>query len=148
MIRRFRLRREAEEVKVLDMEVSDVVDMAVDALEKYGVMEMDYPEGEEPEENEAICVDEDGNQALVSVMDGKLMLDLDEEDEIVIDLDQVMDDAKSELEADLEEKFNKNTAEEARRRFELRRLREKCKRTRKEGKRMRKEGKRIRKNFR
>ena len=144
MIRRFRLRREAEEVKVLDMEVSDVIDMAVDALEKYGVMEMDYPEGEEPEENEAICVDEDGNQALVSVMDGKLMIDLDEEDEIVIDLDQVMDDVKSELEADLEEKFNKNTAEEARRRLELRRLRERKSRN----ERMRKEGKRIRRNFR
>ena len=144
MVRRFRLRREAEEVKVLDMEVSDVIDMAVDALEKYGVMEMDYPEGEEPEENEAICVDEDGNQALVSVMDGKLMLDLDEEDEIVIDLDQVMDDVKSELEADLEEKFNKNTAEEARRRFELRRLRERKSHI----ERMRKEGKRIRRNFR
>ena len=144
MIRRFRLRREAEEVKVLDMEVSDVIDMAVDALEKYGVMEMDYPEGEEPEENEAICVDEDGNQALVSVMDGKLMIDLDEEDEIVIDLDQVMDDVKSELEADLEEKFNKNTAEEARRRFELRRLRERKSRN----ERMRKEGKRIKRNFR
>ena len=144
MIRRFRLRREAEEVKVLDMEVSDVIDMAVDALEKYGVMEMDYPEGEEPEENEAICVDEDGNQALVSVMDGKLTIDLDEEDEIVIDLDQVMDDVKSELEADLEEKFNKNTAEEARRRFELRRLRERKSHI----ERMRKEGKRTRKNFR
>ena len=144
MIRRFRLRREAEEVKVLDMEVSDVIDMAVDALEKYGVMELDYPEGEEPEENEAICVDEDGNQALVSVMDGKLMIDLDEEDEIVIDLDQVMDDVKSELEADLEEKFNKNTAEEARRRLELRRLRERKSRN----ERMRKEGKRIRRNFR
>ena len=144
MIRRFRLRREAEEVKVLDMEVSDVIDMAVDALEKYGVMEMDYPEGEDPEENEAICVDEDGNQALVSVMDGKLMIDLDEEDEIVIDLDQVMDDVKSELEADLEEKFNKNTAEEARRRFELRRLRERKSRN----ERMRKEGKRIKRNFR
>ena len=144
MIRRFRLRREAEEVKVLDMEVSDVIDMAVDAIEKYGVMEMDYPEGEEPEENEAICVDEDGNQALVSVMDGKLMIDLDEEDEIVIDLDQVMDDVKSELEADLEEKFNKNTAEEARRRLELRRLRERKSRN----ERMRKEGKRIKRNFR
>ena len=144
MTRRFRLRREAEEVKVLDMEVSDVIDMAVDALEKYGVMEMDYPEGEEPEENEAICVDEDGNQALVSVMDGKLMIDLDEEDEIVIDLDQVMDDVKSELEADLEEKFNKNTAEEARRRLELRRLRERKSRN----ERMRKEGKRIKRNFR
>ena len=144
MIRRFRLRREAEEVKVLDMEVSDVIDMAVDALEKYGVMEMDYPEGEEPEENEAICVDEDGNQALVSVMDGKLMIDLDEEDEIVIDLDQVMDDVKSELEADLEEKFNKNTAEEACRRLELRRLKERKSHI----ERMRKEGKRIRKNFR
>ena len=144
MTRRFRLRREAEEVKVLDMEVSDVIDMAVDAIEKYGVMEMDYPEGEEPEENEAICVDEDGNQALVSVMDGKLMIDLDEEDEIVIDLDQVMDDVKSELEADLEEKFNKNTAEEARRRFELRRLRERKSRN----ERMRKEGKRIKRNFR
>ena len=144
MVRRFRLRREAEEVKVLDMEVSDVIDMAVDALEKYGVMEMDYPEGEEPEENEAICVDEDGNQALVSVMDGKLMIDLDEEDEIVIDLDQVMDDVKSELEADLEEKFNKNTAEEARRRLELRRLRERKSRN----ERMRKEGKRIKRNFR
>ena len=144
MARRFRLRREAEEVKVLDMEVSDVIDMAVDALEKYGVMEMDYPEGEEPEENEAICVDEDGNQALVSVMDGKLMIDLDEEDEIVIDLDQVMDDVKSELEADLEEKFNKNTAEEARRRLELRRLRERKSHI----ERVRKEGKRIRRNFR
>ena len=144
MVRRFRLRREAEEVKVLDMEVSDVIDMAVDALEKYGVMEMDYPEGEEPEENEAICVDEDGNQALVSVMDGKLMIDLDEEDEIVIDLDQVMDDVKSELEADLEEKFNKNTAEEARRRLELRRLRERKSHI----ERVRKEGKRIKRNFR
>ena len=134
MVRRFRLRREAEEVKVLDMEVSDVIDMAVDALEKYGVMEMDYPEGEEPEENEAICVDEDGNQALVSVMDGKLMIDLDE----------VMDDVKADLEADLEEKLNKNTAEEARRRLELRRLRERKSRN----ERMRKEGKRIKRNFR
>ena len=42
------------------------------------------------------------------------------------------------------EKFNKNTAEEARRRFELRRLRERKSHI----ERMRKEGKRIRKNFR
>ena len=52
MIRRFR--KEAEEIKALDMEVSDIVDLAVDALEERGVMEIDYQEGEEPAENEAI----------------------------------------------------------------------------------------------
>lgn len=139
MIRRFR--KEAEEVKVLDMEVSDVVDMAVDALEERGVMEMDYKEGEEPAENEAICVDEEGNQAHISIMDGILTIDLDEEDMIEIDLDKTADDVKAELEEDLNEKFDKNEKEEARKRFET--WKERCKLHK-----MKKEGKRIKKNLR
>lgn len=139
MIRRFR--KEAEEVKALDMEVSDVVDMAVDALEERGVMEMDYQEGEEPAENEAICVDEEGNQAHISIMDGILTIDLDEEDMIEIDLDKTADDVKAELEEDLNEKFDKNEKEEARKRFEA--WKERCKLHK-----MKKEGKRIKKNLR
>lgn len=139
MIRKFR--KEAEEVKTLDMEVSDVVDIAVDALEEYGVMEMDYQEGEEPAENEAICVDEEGNQVHISVMDGVLTIDLDEEDLIEIDLNKTADDVKTELEEDLNEKFKKNEKEEALRRFEIWKERLKLHK-------MKREGRRIKKNLR
>ena len=134
-------RKEAAEVTLAEMEVSEVVDMAVDTLEEYGVMEMDYPEGEEPAENEAICVDVDGNQVKVSVGDGVLSVDLDEEDMIEISLDQNHEDAKAELVEDLEDKAKKNEKEEARKRFEAWREKHKTEKMKKEVKRI---SKRIR----
>ena len=149
MIRRFR--KEAEEIKALDMEVSDIVDLAVDALEERGVMEIDYQEGEEPAENEAICIDEEGNQAHISVMDGVLTIDLDEEDMIEVELDETIEEVKAELEEELNEKFEKNEKEEARRRFEAWKKRCKINKMKREGKRinkMRKEDRRVKKSLR
>ena len=116
------------------LEVEALVDLAVKALADYGVNEIDYEEGEEPDENEAICADEEGNEVGVEVKGKKLKIDLDEEEDIVVDLAQPVEDVKAEIKADLEEKMaEQEEAEECNRRFEA------WKRNRN----LRKEGKRI-----
>ena len=116
------------------LEVEALVDLAVKALADYGVNEIDYEEGEEPDENEAICADEEGNEVGVEVKGKKLKIDLDEEEDIIVDLAQPVEDVKAEIKADLEEKMaEQEEAEECNRRFEA------WKRNRN----LRKEGKRI-----
>lgn len=118
--RRLSRRYEAEEKDCCDaLEVEAIVDLAVDALGEYGVNEIEYEEGEEPEENEAICADEDGNEVGVEVKGNKLKIDLDEDEDIVIKLDQPVEDVKAELKGDLEDKLaDQEEAEECNRRFE------------------------------
>lgn len=125
------------------LEVEALVDLAVKALADYGVNEIEYEEGEEPAENEAICADEEGNEVGVTVKGKKLTIDLDEEDDIVVDLAQPVDDVKAEIKADLEEKMadqeeEEKEAEECNKRFEA------WKRDR----RLRKEGKRVARSHR
>ena len=116
------------------LEVEALVDLAVDALAAYGVNEIEYEEGEEPDENEAICADEEGNEVGVTVDGKKLTIDLDEDEDIVVKLDQPAEDVKAEIKADLEEKMaDQEEAEESNRRFEA------WKRNRS----LRKEGKRV-----
>ena len=116
------------------LEVEALVDLAVKALADYGVNEIEYEEGEEPDENEAICADEEGNEVGVEVKDKKLKIDLDEEEDIVVDLEQPVDAVREEIKADLEAKLaDQEAAEECNRRFEA------WKRDRK----LRKEGKRV-----
>lgn len=108
------------------LEVEALVDLAVDALADYGVEEIDYEELDEedrPDENEAICTDEEGNEVGVTVdLDGKkpkLTIDLDEDEDIVVDLCQPVADVKSEIQEDLEEKLaEQEEKEECNRRFE------------------------------
>lgn len=115
------------------LEVEALVDLAVASLAEYGVNEIDYPEGEEPDENEAICADEDGNEVGIQVNGKELLIDLDEEEDIIVNLDQPVEDVKEEIMADLEEKMaEQEVAEESARRFESwkreRRLRKESKR--------------------
>lgn len=115
------------------LEVEALVDLAVASLAEYGVNEIDYPEGEEPDENEAICADEDGNEVGIQVNGKELLIDLDEEEDIIVNLDQPVEDVKEEIKADLEEKMaEQEVAEESARRFEAwkreRRLRKESKR--------------------
>lgn len=132
-------KKEAEDKKEAEnacdaLEMEAIVDLAVKALADYGVNEIEYEEGEEPDENEAICADEDGNEVGVEVNGKTLKIDLDEEEDIVVKLDQPVDDVKAEIKADLEEKMaDQEAAEECNRRFEA------WKRER----RLRKEGKRV-----
>ena len=101
------------------LEVEALVDLAVASLAEYGVNEIDYPEGEEPDENEAICADEDGNEVGIQVNGKELLIDLDEEEDIIVNLDQPVEDVKEEIMADLEEKMaEQEVAEESARRFE------------------------------
>lgn len=121
------------------LDVEALVDLAVKALADYGVNEIDYEEGEEPDENEAICADEEGNEVGVTVNGKKMKIDLDEEEDIVVDLTKPVDDVKAEIKADLEAKMaEQEEAEECNKRFEA------WKRNRK----LRKEGKRIPSNRR
>lgn len=133
-------RGEAEEENAIDaLETEAIVDLAVKALGEFGVNEIDYEEGEEPDENEAICADEDGNEVGVEVKGKQLKIDLDEDEDLVIKLDQPVADVKAELKADLEDKLaDQEEAEECNRRFE------EWKRNRQ----LRKEGRRISMNRR
>lgn len=135
-----RSRREAEAEDACDaLEVEAIVDLAVKALKDFGVEEIEYEEGEEPEENEAICADEDGNEVGVEVKGKTLKIDLDEDEDLVIKLDQPVEDVKAELKEDLEGKLaDQEEAEECNRRFEA------WKRNRS----LRKEGKRVAMNRR
>lgn len=115
------------------LEVEALVDLAVASLAEYGVNEIDYPEGEEPDENEAICADEDGNEVGIQINGKELLIDLDEEEDIIVNLEQPVEDVKEEIKADLEEKMaEQEVAEESARRFEAwkreRRLRKESKR--------------------
>ena len=111
--RRFRCyeedEKEGKEENLIDVvEVSDIVDKAVDALGEYGISEIEYEEDNEPPENEAVCNDEDGNEVNISVNadDAKLSIELDEENTIEIDLNAPEEDVDEALSADLEEIFN------------------------------------------
>lgn len=125
--------KEGKEENLIDVaEVSDIVDKAVDALEEYGITEIEYEDDQEPPENEAICNDEDGNEVNISVNsdDAKLSIELDEENTIEIDLNAPEKDVDEALSDDLEEIFNpeddeKDAAKErcARRRMERTRRR-------------------------
>lgn len=101
--------KEGKEENLIDVvEVSDIVDKAVDALGEYGISEIEYEEDNEPPENEAVCNDEDGNEVNISVNadDAKLSIELDEENTIEIDLNAPEKDVDEALSADLEEIFN------------------------------------------
>ena len=113
-------RKEAEAKSAKDsLSMEELVDIAVDALAKYGVNEIEYEEGEEPEENEAICADEEGNEVGIEIKGDKLKIDLDEEEDIIIDLNNTVDDVKAELDADLESKLaEQEEAEECSRKYE------------------------------
>lgn len=131
--------KDEDDAKACDaLEVEALVDLAVAALAEYGVEEIEYEEGEEPDENEAICSDEEGNEVGVTVdVEGKspkLTIDLDEDEDIVVKLDQPVEDVKSEIKDDLEEKMaEQEEADECNQRFEA------WKRARN----LRKEGKRV-----
>lgn len=133
--RREACKKEADAENACDaLEVEALVDLAVKALKDYGINEIEYAEGEEPDENEAICADEDGNEVGVEVDGKKIKIDLDEEEDIIVKLNQPVDDVKAELKDDLEAKLaEQEEAEECNKRFEA------WKRDRK----LRKEGKRI-----
>ena len=144
-------KKEAEAENACDaLEVEALVDLAVKALAEYGVNEIEYEEGEEPDENEAICADEDGNEVGIEVKDNMIKIDLDEEEDLIVKLDQPVEDVESEIRADLEEKLaDQEAAEECARRFEawkrerrLRALKEQ-KNLRKERKSLRRENKRV-----
>ena len=128
-------KKEAEAENACDaLEVEALVDLAVKALKDFGINEIEYEEGEEPDENEAICADEDGNEVGVEVDGKQIKIDLDEEEDLIIKLDQPVDDVKAEIKADLDEKLaEQEEAEECNKRFES------WKRDRK----LRKEGKRV-----
>lgn len=128
-------RGEAEEKNACDaLEVEALVDLAVKALKDFGVEEIEYAEGEEPDENEAICADEDGNEVGIEIKGNKLKIDLDEDEDIIVKLDQPVEDVKAELKDDLDAKLaEQEEAEESNKRFKA------WKRDRK----LRKEGKRI-----
>ena len=128
-------KKETEAENACDaLEVEALVDLAVKALKDYGINEIEYEEGEEPDENEAICADEDGNEVGVEVKGKTLKIDLDEEEDLVIKLDQPVDGVKEELKADLEDKLaEQEEAAECNRRFEA------WKRNRQ----LRKEGRRV-----
>lgn len=127
-------KKEAEAENACDaLEVEALVDLAVNALADYGVNEIEYAEGDEPDENEAICADEDGNEVGIEVKDNMIKIDLDEEEDLIVKLDQPVEDVKAEIKADLEEKLaDQEAAEESARRFEAwkreRRLRNESKR--------------------
>lgn len=112
--------KEAEAENACDaLEVEALVDLAVKALKDFGVDEIEYEEGEEPDENEAICADEEGNEVGVEVKGNQLKIDLDEEEDIIVKLDQPVDAVKEELKADLEEKLaEQEEVEECNKRFE------------------------------
>lgn len=135
-----------DEKHVCDLPVKDQVDLAVGILEEFDVTEIEYEEGEEPNENEAICEDhpddpdEESSQVGVTVdMDAKkLIIDLDEKEDIEIDLDRPEEEVVAELKEDLtskleEQEKEEEEAKECNRRFEA------WKRNR----RLSKEGKRI-----
>lgn len=108
-------------IDALDMEA--LVDLAVTALSNYGIEEIDYDDDELPNENQAICQDADGNEVGVEIQTGKkgakLVIDLDEDEDIEIDLSQSVDDVTQELSGDLEDKYNEQEeAEESCRRYE------------------------------
>ena len=116
------------------LDVEALVDLAVSSLRDFSINEIDYAEGEEPDENEAICADEEGNEVGVEV-DGKtLKIDLDDEEDIIVKLDQPVENVRAEIKADLDAKLaEQKEAEECNKRFEA------WKRDRN----LRKEGKRI-----
>ena len=136
-VRRFR-RFEADEKEVKnacdELELEALVDLAVSALAEFGVTEIEYEEGEEPDENEAICADEEGNEVGIEVKGKTLKIDLDEEEDIVVKLDQPVEDVKAEIKADLEEKLadqeeaDAEEAEECNRRFEAWKRKRACSR--------------------
>lgn len=133
-----RMLKEADKVeKAMDaLEVEALVDLAVKALKEFGIEEIEYEEGEEPDENEAICADEEGNEVGIEVKGDTLKIDLDEDEDLIVKLDQSVDDVKAEIKDDLEAKLaeqEEKEAEESNRRFEA------WKRERQ----LRKEGKRV-----
>ncbi len=135
------------------LEVKDLVDLAVKALADYGVNEIDYEkagfdEDEMPEENEAICADEEGNEVGVKVdVDNKtLTIDLDEEDDIIVDLAQPEEDVTEEIKNDLEVKLGEQEEAEKKAKKKADKEAEECNRrfeAWKRERRLRKEGKRI-----
>ena len=127
--------KEAEAENACDaLEVEALVDLAVKALKDFGINEIEYEEGEEPDENEAICADEDGNEVGVEVGDKQIKIDLDEEEDLIIKTDQPVDAVKAEIKADLDEKLaEQEEAEECNKRFE----------SWKRDRQLRKEGKRV-----
>lgn len=92
------------------VEISAIVDKAVDALTGYDCPEKEYDDEEKEElpENEAICVDEDDQEIPVSVDEenAKLVIELGDDATVEVDLDQPEEDVDAELAESLEEYFN------------------------------------------
>ena len=92
------------------VEISAIVDKAVDALTGYDCPEKVYDDEEKEElpENEAICVDEDDQEIPVSVDEenAKLVIELGDDATVEVALDQPEEDVDAELAESLEEYFN------------------------------------------
>lgn len=92
------------------VEISAIVDKAVDALTGYDCPEKEYDDEEKEElpENEAICVDADEQEIPVSVDEenAKLVIELGDDATVEVDLDQPEEDVDAELAESLEEYFN------------------------------------------
>lgn len=92
------------------VEISAIVDKAVDALTGYDCPEKEYDDEEKEElpENEAICVDADEQEIPVSVDEenAKLVIELGDDATVEVALDQPEEDVDAELAESLEEYFN------------------------------------------
>lgn len=92
------------------VEISAIVDKAVDALTDYDCPEKEYDDEEKEElpENEAICVDADEQEIPVSVDEenAKLVIELGDDATVEVALDQPEEDVDAELAESLEEYFN------------------------------------------
>lgn len=92
------------------VEISAIVDKAVDALTGYDCPEKEYDDDEKEElpENEAICVDADEQEIPVSVDEenAKLVIELGDDATVEVALDQPEEDVDAELAESLEEYFN------------------------------------------
>ena len=92
------------------VEISDIVDKAVDALTGYDCPEKEYDDEEKEElpENEVICVDADEQEIPVSVDEenAKLVIELGDDATVEVALDQPEEDVDAELAESLEEYFN------------------------------------------
>lgn len=97
------------------VEISAIVDKAVDALTGYDCPEKEYDDEEKEElpENEAICVDADEQEIPVSVDEenAKLVIELGDDATVEVALDQPEEDVDAELAESLEEYFNPDDEE-------------------------------------
>lgn len=117
-IRRFEA-DEKEEGAIDTMDMEAIVDMGVKALAPFDIAEMEYEEGEEPAENEAVCEAGDDAEVPVKVDGDKLIIVIaagignnDEDATVEVDLTKPEADVKEELDSDLAEIFGSEEEEE------------------------------------